>query len=261
LRYPPADPLTPEDLADAFPEWGGVDASQRATLEAEFEELKERDAGLKARRSDLAAALGVDPSSERLDPETERAQRDDVARDQGVREKAIAILRNARERIMAKVLPYTIEHMRRILPALTMERYHDARLTGDYKIEVWDERAGMWKAKNIFSGGTRDQFSLALRLAFAVATLPQERGAAPGFIFLDEPLSSFDAERSGALMYLLTKGEIAEAFDQILVISHSQAIEADEFSYRLRLDAGRIDELPEEMRFAPAQLEMAANGE
>lgn len=255
LKYPSDDPLTQEALAEAIPDWASADPARRADLEAEFEDLKDRDAGLKARRFDLATALGIDPASERLDPETERSQRDDVARDQAVREKAITILRNARERIMGKVLPYTIEHMRRILPALTMERYHDAKLTSDYKIEVWDERASMWKSKNIFSGGTRDQFSLALRLAFAVATLPQERGAAPGFIFLDEPLSSFDAERSAALMYLLTKGEIAETFDQILVISHNQAISADEFQYRLKLDAGRIEEAPEEMRPVTAQME------
>ncbi|HEY3415134.1 MAG TPA: SMC family ATPase [Armatimonadota bacterium] len=260
LKYPPDAPLTAGNLAEALPGWDEADPADRAALDAEFEELKELNAGLMARRADLASALGLDPSKERMDPAVERAQRDDMARDQAVREKAIAILRNARERIMGKVLPYTIEHMRRILPALTMERYHDAKLTPDYKIEVWDERASMWKSKNIFSGGTRDQFSLALRLAFAVATLPQERGAAPGFIFLDEPLSSFDAERSEALMYLLTKGEIAETFDQILVISHSQAIAADEFQYRLKMNEGRVEDAPEEMRPLAAQMELAAEG-
>lgn len=260
LKYPSDAPLNAADLAESLPGWDEADPANRAVLDAEFEDLKERNAGLMARRTDLASAIGLDAARERLDPEVERAQRDDMARDQSVREKAIAILRNARERIMAKVLPYTIEHMRRILPALTMDRYHDAKLTPDYKIEVWDERANMWKSKNIFSGGTRDQFSLALRLAFAVATLPQERGAAPGFIFLDEPLSSFDAERSEALMYLLTKGEIAETFDQILVISHSQAIAADEFQYRLKMNDGRVEDAPEEMRPVAAQMELAAEG-
>jgi hypothetical protein len=63
----------------------------------------------------------------------------------------------------------------------------------DYRIRVWDPAAGRYVAKNIFSGGTRDQCSLALRLAFALATLPQELGVAPGFIFLDELLSTFDS--------------------------------------------------------------------
>jgi exonuclease SbcC len=85
-----------------------------------------------------------------------------------------------------------------------------------------------------------------------MATLPQERGAAPGFIFLDEPLSSFDAERSDALMYLLTRGEIADTFDQIFVISHNQSIAANEFQQRLVLDAGRITDASEDLKPAPA---------
>jgi hypothetical protein len=64
----------------------------------------------------------------------------------------------------------------------------------DYRIRVWDPLAGRFVAKNLFSGGTRNQCSLALPLAFALATPPQELGVAPGFIFLDEPLSAFDAQ-------------------------------------------------------------------
>ena len=136
-----------------------------------------------------------------------------------------------------------MDYMRQILPTLTRDRYHDAQLDPEtYKIQVWDERAGQggaFKEKNIFSGGTKDQFSLALRLAFALATLPQERGSAPSFIFLDEPLGSFDTERADALIYLLTEGEIARAFDQIFLISH---IHVDErlFTHRVVLENGRV---------------------
>jgi exonuclease SbcC len=107
---------------------------------------------------------------------------------------------------------------------------------------VWDERGGAFKEKNIFSGGTKDQFSLALRLAFALATLPQERGSAPSFIFLDEPLGSFDNERADALIDLLTEGEIARAFDQIFLISH---VHVDErlFTHRVVLENGRVVEM------------------
>jgi exonuclease SbcC len=140
-----------------------------------------------------------------------------------------------------------MDYMRRILPALTRDRYHDAQLDEEsYKIQVWDERAsgadgqgGAFKEKNIFSGGTKDQFSLALRLAFALATLPKERGGAPSFIFLDEPLGSFDEERANALIYLLTEGEIARAFDQIFLISH---VHVDErlFTHHVTMEGGRI---------------------
>jgi exonuclease SbcC len=136
-----------------------------------------------------------------------------------------------------------MDYMRRILPQLTRDRYHDAELDPEtYRIRVWDERAGQsgaWKAKDIFSGGTKDQFSLALRLAFALATLPQERGTAPGFIFLDEPLGSFDEERAGALLYLLTEGEIGRAFDQIFLISHVPVPE-NKFTHKIRLEHGLV---------------------
>jgi hypothetical protein len=86
-----------------------------------------------------------------------------------------------------------------LLPELTARRYWSVRLTPpdgnqdqfgqlDYRIRVWDRIAGCYVAKNLISGGTRDQCSLTLWLAFAVATLPHELGVAPGFLFLDEPL-------------------------------------------------------------------------
>ncbi|HID87313.1 MAG TPA: hypothetical protein EYP55_08025 [Anaerolineae bacterium] len=138
-----------------------------------------------------------------------------------------------------------MEHMRRLLPTLTMHRYYDAELDPEtYQIRVWDERAGDrggWKQKNIFSGGTKDQFSLALRLAFALATLPAERGAAPSFIFLDEPLGSFDDERAQALLHLLTEGQIAESFDQIFLISHVR-VDPNLFNYHLTIEGGRVVE-------------------
>ncbi len=159
-----------------------------------------------------------------------------------IRKLAEQILINARNNMVAKVLPNTIRNMQKILPLLTCDRYHDADITDDYKIKVWDERAIRWCAKNIFSGGTKDQFSLALRVAFAIATLPEEKGISPSFIFLDEPLSSFDVQRSQALIYLLTQGEMMQAFDQIFVISHSQILDPSLFNYYIKMDSGRITE-------------------
>lgn len=82
-------------------------------------------------------------------------------------------------------------------------------------------------------------FQYAFRFAFALATLPQERGSAPSFIFLDEPLGSFDSERADALIYLLTEGEIARAFDQIFLISH---VHVDErlFTNRVVMENGHV---------------------
>lgn len=170
---------------------------------------------------------------------------------------ATRLLREAHDRIARRVLPITERNMQPLLQQLTGGRYRDVRLTPeesngqlgemDYRIRVWDPAAGRFVAKNIFSGGTRDQCSLALRLAFALATLPQELGVAPGFIFLDEPLSAFDAQRARALVDLLTTGTIAQQFNQVVLISHHHAFDREAFRYHVRMESGQIVEsdLPE----------------
>lgn len=165
---------------------------------------------------------------------------------------ATQLIRETHDRIARRVLPVTERNMQPLLQQLTSGRYRDVRLTPDenngqpgemdYRIRVWDPTAGRFVAKNLFSGGTRDQCSLALRLAFALATLPQELGIAPGFIFLDEPLSAFDAQRAQALVELLTTGTIAQHFNQVVLISHQHAFDREAFQYHIQLEAGQIVE-------------------
>src|SRR4029078_3750606 len=110
---------------------------------------------------------------ETVDEEQAREELAAQQREQAQRQYGADIVSRARRRIVQKILPATMEYMLRILPQLTRDRYHDAELDPEsYKIRGCDERAGQsgaWKEKNIFSGGTKDQFSLALRLAFALA--------------------------------------------------------------------------------------------
>ena len=165
---------------------------------------------------------------------------------------ATRLLKETHDRIARRVLPITERNMQPLLQQLTGGRYRDVRLTPedtddqpgemDYRIRVWDPAAGRYIAKNLFSGGTRDQCSLALRLAFALATLPQELGVAPGFIFLDEPLSAFDSLRAQALVELITTGTIAQQFNQVILISHQHAFDREAFHYHVRMDAGQIIE-------------------
>jgi exonuclease SbcC len=127
-----------------------------------------------------------------------------------------------------------------LLPLLTAGRYRHADLTPDYQLRVWDERKRDYVEKSLFSGGTQDQFSLGLRLGFALAALPRELGTSPGFLFLDEPLSSFDRERSAALVELITRGQIALYFPQVFLISHSQTFPPELFSHHITMEDGRV---------------------
>jgi exonuclease SbcC len=214
---------------------------ERPALEARVKRLNQRVGELRGTQERFERELGL--LGEIVEVEEAERELAQTQREQAQRQYGAEIVARARRRIVQKILPATMEYMRRILPQLTRDRYHDAELDPDsYKIKVWDERAGQsgaWKEKNIFSGGTKDQFSLALRLAFALATLPQERGTSPGFIFLDEPLGSFDAERANALLYLLTEGEIGRAFDQIFLISHV-SVQAEKFTHHLRVENGVV---------------------
>lgn len=132
--------------------------------------------------------------------------------------------------------------MARFLPILTNGEYKLVKIDSEsYYVKVHDSEADEMKEKSVFSGGTRDQFSLALRLSFAMATLPQERGSAPDFLFLDERIGAFDQTRKESLMELLTRGEIAENFSQIFVISHIDDLK-DEFDQHIKMEDGKIEQ-------------------
>ena len=162
------------------------------------------------------------------------------------RRYAVQVLTQARQKMIAKVLPGTEQNMCLLLPELTAGRYRHARLDQDYRFQVWDERKrvggnpGGYTEKKLLSGGTQDQFSLALRLGFAIAALPQEVGTRPGFLFLDEPLSSFDRDRTQALVNLLTRGTITSHFPQVFLISHSTLFDPHMFTYHVVMEAGGV---------------------
>ena len=234
---------TDDELEGLLARLRSLDLGEEPALLRERDELRERVGYLREQRAALEEPLGLE--GELLDMEACQQEVAAKRRELAVRERATRIVEVARRRVVTQILPSTMEHMRRLLPTLTMHRYYDAELDPEtYQIRVWDERAGDrggWRKKNIFSGGTKDQFSLALRLAFALATLPAERGAAPSFIFLDEPLGSFDDERARALLHLLTEGQIAESFDQIFLISHVR-VNPNLFNYHLVIEGGRVVE-------------------
>ena len=208
-------------------------ALQRDGLVAKIGELEGRKARLEAEVRGQVADLDLEECRRRVETLVRRME---------VNRRAAALVEGAMERIVRMVLPNTERNLGQILPMLTVGRYHEARIGEDYQIKVWDDAAGRYVSKSVFSGGARDQFSLALRLSFALATLPQELGATPGFLFLDEPLSSFDGPRTEALVQLLTAGQVGENFSQIFVISHNRSFDVGAFQYRIVMRDGRVVE-------------------
>ena len=175
----------------------------------------------------------------------EKQEQAKLERGLAVRTQAGAILKQARQAIIHSVMPLTMNNMNRLLPLLTEGRYQQAQWAdAENTITVYDNQKRDYQRKSVFSGGAKDQISLALRLSFAMATLPGAHSVRPAWLFLDEPLSSFDRQRTFDLVKMLTapKGLIRGQFDQIFLISHSEAFDPGLFDYRLRMDGGRIIE-------------------
>jgi DNA repair exonuclease SbcCD ATPase subunit len=239
-----------ESIVKCWPFIALVPPNEEGQVAQNLEEVRKRLYAACQRESQLAAELH-DPGTP-LSIEDCQQRVDELFEARKICGWATRLLKETYDRIARRVLPITERNMQPLLQQLTGGRYRDVRLTPedtdgqpvemDYRIRVWDPAAGRYIAKNIFSGGTRDQCSLALRLAFALATLPQELGVAPGFIFLDEPLSAFDSLRAQALVDLITTGTIAQQFNQVILISHQHAFNREAFQYHVRMDAGQIVE-------------------
>jgi exonuclease SbcC len=244
LDLPVPEALTREAIAFLETDFVNWSATDYPELEEQHRKLIGMVTSLRDKVHDLETKLNV--HHQELDEQDCQCEVETLQQRKAVCHKAKPILEGVRERMLSQVLPGTTAYMQLILPLLTAGRYLHADLDpASYKMRVWDAQAGErgeYVEKDFFSGGTQDQFSLALRLGFALAALPQELGASPGFIFLDEPLSAFDRQRTTALVRLLTEGEIAKRFDQIFLIAHDRTFETNPFPYYIRLEQGQIAE-------------------
>lgn len=132
------------------------------------------------------------------------------------------------ENIIRKIKPQIERYFATYLPKLTNNRYKKVSLQEDFSIRIFsDEKNDYVPVKNL-SGGTEDQILLMFRLAFSKALFPGMHVTDEGisfhqFLFLDEPISSFDQKRQNAFIELLRMME--KLYQQIFVISHITELE------------------------------------
>ncbi|HYB75643.1 MAG TPA: SMC family ATPase [Nitrososphaerales archaeon] len=159
-------------------------------------------------------------------------------------ERGLKIVKAAKDGIEAtaesrrdRFRPGVETYMGEILPSLTSGRYKAVMLGEDFGVQVFDPEAGEYRPKDVFSGGTEDQFLLAMRLAFALALIPEAKGATPQFLWLDEPLGSSDeTRRSGIVEYLSIN--LSRLFSQIFIVSHVGGLE-EQVANIIRLEDGK----------------------
>jgi exonuclease SbcC len=145
----------------------------------------------------------------------------------------IDLIREVAERGREQVRPRVVNVMERLLATITDGKYRFPKLSEDYSLKVYSSEAGEYVQASLYSGGTEDQFLLALRLGFAIALLPQGRGTAPQFLLLDEPFGGSDIQRRDNIIRLL-QDELSRTFQQIIVVSHQNAVlSASEHQYRM----------------------------
>lgn len=117
-----------------------------------------------------------------------------------------------------KVIPHARLIINQILPALTADRYSDFEITEDLKFKVHSNEAGGYKEREIFSGGTQDQFLIALRLAFTQSILDSRVMADKYSLLMDECTSSSDDVRKQGIFEVLDT--MKQTFSQIFIIAH-----------------------------------------
>src|SRR5260370_42001396 len=87
----------------------------------------------------------------------------------------------------------------------------------------------------------------------AQALNPEAKGKSQEFLFLDEPLGSSDRLRRDGILALL-KGELAQNFKQIFLVSHVGDLEAEADTI-INMDNGNVTEVVDRTRIEAKRIE------
>lgn len=247
---PPAKGFTAVEIGAVWPLVAKHAPADRPHLEEQLAQVERELRQLE--QQELALSTELQTGGEKIDLESARKQLVQQERNYQTKKRAGLLIDATYDRLMRKMIPRTEYYIQQLLPVLTRGRYHDVRLAsepeeevtsgGALQLSIWEASAGEYIAQSSLSGGTADQISLALRLAFAIAALPRELNAAPGFLLLDEPFGSFSRDRVQALVKIVTGDMLSQHFEQILFISHDSAFDSALFPYHIYVDDGAIVE-------------------
>jgi exonuclease SbcC len=233
------DELSSLTFPDLPKELGEYSDTLFENLDAQVREMREEKVRLQTNRKSTNERIDELKSylkeNEGIVEAYSQKEREVVTLDENIKtgQLIIELIREVAERGREQVRPRVVNVMERLLATITDGKYRFPKLSEDYSLKVYSSTAGEYVEANLYSGGTEDQFLLALRLGFAIALLPQGRGTAPQFLLLDEPFGGSDIQRRDNIIRLL-QDELSRTFQQIIVVSHQTAVlSASEHQYRM----------------------------
>jgi exonuclease SbcC len=213
-------------LASKPPATEGLQFTETAYAEAKrsYEDLRNRVESAQGEFKANERLIGqVDVDLSRLKPDFERYPA--LEAEVSALENKANVLSTARQEVWEtgkelreKVIPQAKLAINQLLPTLTDGRYSDFDVTEDLKFKVFSVEAGNYKEREVFSGGTQDQFLIALRLAFTQTILDSRVGSDRYSLFMDECISSSDFGRRQGIFEVLDS--MRATFSQIFIVAH-----------------------------------------
>ena len=121
-----------------------------------------------------------------------------------LQETGIKLLQRASEKLIIDFNASITERTEKTMPLFTESRYKQIRISKDLSVHVYSEEKMDWVDFDEVSSGTKRQILLAVRIAM-VEQLAKNTGNKKQFLFLDEPFTYFDQERTRAALAALPK--------------------------------------------------------
>jgi exonuclease SbcC len=191
--------------------------SKAEGLRGEVEELRRKHAGAVATITQLETELSqLKEDFDRLP--TLEAEYATLQGKKSVMEMVTEQLGETSKKLRSQVMPYAGLIINQLLPILTDDRYSQFEIAEDLKFKAHSNEAGGFKEREIFSGGTQDQFLIALRLAFTQSILDSRVMADKYCLLMDECISSSDYQRKQGIFEVLDATK--KTFSQVFVIAH-----------------------------------------
>jgi len=189
--------------------------------------ISELDETIKVKKSDLTAntthhkilSEDVKKLTEKLKPYDKVKRRKEYLEEMqiilGLLEKE---LKETSANMRNRILPIARAKITKMLPIITNQRYSVLEIDDDLKFKVSNPLTGEYNPRELFSGGTQDQFLIALRLAFTESIIDARTTSEEFALFMDECISSSDIGRREQIFNLLKASK--NVFKQIFIVAH-----------------------------------------